>query len=203
MRFTNDETEKYTAVEGDVLICEGGYPGRAAIWNENYPIHFQKAIHRVRFYEPGRNRWFLYYLHSLALSGELKKHFTGTGIQHFTGEALARLPVPLPPLEVQDELTAALDDAFAATTRLESVYQTKIANLFELKQSILRKAFAGELIGPSTSSVQGKAESRERRAEGSSTGSGRCQREGKGTGGASGTRKVQAGGKGKTAGAVA
>lgn len=66
MRFLDDESPKFTAVKGDVLICEGGYPGRAAIWEEDYPIHFQKAIHRVRFHEPERNRWFVYYLHSSA-----------------------------------------------------------------------------------------------------------------------------------------
>ena len=29
MRFEDEERERYTAVKGDVLICEGGYPGRA------------------------------------------------------------------------------------------------------------------------------------------------------------------------------
>jgi type I restriction enzyme S subunit len=45
MRFEDSEYERYTAREGDLLICEGGYPGRAAIWQGNQPIHFQKAIH--------------------------------------------------------------------------------------------------------------------------------------------------------------
>lgn len=40
MPFLEDEKEKYTAIKGDVLICEGGYPGRAAIWQENYPAYF-------------------------------------------------------------------------------------------------------------------------------------------------------------------
>lgn len=40
MPFLPTEVEKYTAVKGDVLVCEGGYPGRAAIWDEDYPIYF-------------------------------------------------------------------------------------------------------------------------------------------------------------------
>ena len=32
MRFLPEESDRYTAIRGDVLICEGGYPGRAAIW---------------------------------------------------------------------------------------------------------------------------------------------------------------------------
>ena len=49
MRFEESEHEKYTAVVGDLLICEGGYPGRAAIWPGPGPIHFQKAIHQFEF----------------------------------------------------------------------------------------------------------------------------------------------------------
>ena len=96
MKFTAEEADRYTVVSGDLVICEGGYPGRAAIWSGDEPIYFQKAIHRVRFHEPERNRWFLYYLYAKDLDGTLASHFTGTGIQHFTGQALARLKVPIP-----------------------------------------------------------------------------------------------------------
>jgi type I restriction enzyme, S subunit len=54
MRFEKHEHERYAAKAGDVLICEGGYPGRAAIWLDETPMYFQKAVHRVRFYEPDR-----------------------------------------------------------------------------------------------------------------------------------------------------
>jgi type I restriction enzyme S subunit len=80
MPFLPTEADKYTAVKGDVLICEGGYPGRAAIWNEDYPIYFQKALHRVRFHERKLNKWFVYYLSVQDSSGQLKQHFSGTGI---------------------------------------------------------------------------------------------------------------------------
>src|SRR5207244_9041975 len=94
MPFLPTEKEKYTAVRGDVLICEGGYPGRAAIWDDDHPTYFQKALHRVRFYEPEHNKWFVYYLYAQDNSGELKRHFSGTGIQHFTGEALDGFELP-------------------------------------------------------------------------------------------------------------
>ena len=83
---------------GDVLICEGGYPGRAAIWTADTPIYFQKAIHRVRFREPARAKWLVYYLWLLDTSGELRNHFTGAGIQHFTGQALRRIKLRFPSL---------------------------------------------------------------------------------------------------------
>ena len=74
MRFEDDETERYSAVKGDLLVCEGGYPGRAAIWERDEPIFFQKAIHRVRFYVPQLAKWFLYFLYIKDATGELRNH---------------------------------------------------------------------------------------------------------------------------------
>jgi type I restriction enzyme S subunit len=145
MRFLEEETEKFTAVKGDVLICEGGYPGRAAIWDEDYPIHFQKAIHRVRFFEREHNKWFVYFLYVKDMSGELRGHFTGTGIQHFTGETLGRFELPIPPLPQLRKLIVQFDELSEETQRLESIYQQKVAALDELKQSLLHQAFSGEL----------------------------------------------------------
>ncbi|MFZ5502918.1 MAG: restriction endonuclease subunit S [Pseudomonadota bacterium] len=145
MPFLPSESDKYTAVKGDVLICEGGYPGRAAIWNEDYPVYFQKALHRVRFHEPEHNKWFLYYLYVQDMSGELKQHFSGTGIQHFTGEVLARFEIPLPPLQELRKAVTKFDELAEKTQRLESLCQRKLAALAELKKSLLHQAFTGAL----------------------------------------------------------
>lgn len=146
MPFLPEETGKYTAVNGDILICEGGaYPGRAAIWREDYPIFFQKALHRVRLRDPEYNEWFVYYLYAQEQSGKLEQHLTGTGIPHFTGKALAEFLIPLPP---KPQVRAAIDkiDALAEETRrLESIYRRKLQSLDELKQSLLHQAFTGQL----------------------------------------------------------
>jgi type I restriction enzyme, S subunit len=145
MPFLPNEAEKYTAIKGDVLICEGGYPGRAAIWNEDYPIYFQKALHRVRFHEPEHNKWFVYYLSVQDSSGQLKQHFSGTGIQHFTGEVLARFPIPVPPLPELRRAVEKFDDLHEQTQHLARIYEQKLAALDALKKSLLHQAFAGEL----------------------------------------------------------
>ena len=145
MPFLPGEEIKYTAVKGDVLICEGGYPGRAAIWERDDPVYFQKALHRVRFYEPEHNKWFVYYLYSQDASGELKNHFNGAGIQHFTGEGLAKYKVPLPPLSILRQYVTRFDNFRAETQRLESIYQRKLSELDALKKSILHHAFTGNL----------------------------------------------------------
>jgi type I restriction enzyme S subunit len=141
MPFLPAEAEKYTAVKGDVLICEGGYPGRAAIWEKDQPIYFQKALHRVRFHEPERNRWFLYYLLSRDLDGTLKNHFNGAGIQHFTGEALAKFEVPLPPLAEQQRIVGLLDEAFARLATAKANAEKNLQNARALFESHLQSVF--------------------------------------------------------------
>jgi type I restriction enzyme S subunit len=141
MRFLPQEEARYTAVEGDVLICEGGYPGRAAIWDKDEPIYFQKAVHRVRFHEPKRARWFLYYLYAKDLDGTLRSHFTGTGIQHFTREALAQLDIPLPPLVQQELIVELLDQAFDGSATITANSEKNIHNARSLFDSCLGSVF--------------------------------------------------------------
>jgi type I restriction enzyme S subunit len=158
MRFEDDEHDRYTAIKGDVLICEGGYPGRAAIWQGDKPIYFQKAIHRVRFREDQHNKWFLYFLYMADANNELRKHFTGTGIQHFTGQSLHEFRVPVPPMPIVRKHVERFDYLFDQIKSLEAIYRQKLADLAELKQAILQKAFAGELTAQPEKALQEAAE---------------------------------------------
>lgn len=86
MPFRADEVERCTAIKGDVLVCEGGYPGRAAVWNGEEPIYFQKALHRVRFHEADHNKWFVYFLYASDKSGSL----SGTSTERVSNTLRAR-----------------------------------------------------------------------------------------------------------------
>jgi type I restriction enzyme S subunit len=162
MRFLPGEEERYTAVKGDILICEGGYPGRAAIWDNDTPIYFQKALHRVRFHESQRGKWFLYYLYSKDLDGTLKKHFNGAGIQHFTGETLAAFEVPLPPLLEQQRIVRILDEAFDGIATAKANAEKNLQNaraLFEshLHREHLEKISLDELVDIKTGKLDANA----------------------------------------------
>ena len=147
MRFLPEEASRYTAVRGDVLICEGGYPGRAAIWDQDEPIYFQKALHRVRFHEPDRAKWFLYYLLSKDLDGTLKNHFNGAGIQHFTGEVLAKFQVPLPPLSEQQRIVVVLDEAFAGIATAKASAEKNLQNARAIFEARLQSVFSQHADG--------------------------------------------------------
>lgn len=141
MRFLPDEAAKYTAIKGDVLVCEGGYPGRAAIWDRDEPIYFQKALHRVRFHDPERARWFVYYLQSKDLDQTLRNHFNGAGIQHFTGEALAQFEIPLPPIPEQQRIVCILDQAFEAIATAKANTEKNLQNARAIFESHIEWVF--------------------------------------------------------------
>ncbi|HJU98991.1 MAG TPA: restriction endonuclease subunit S [Burkholderiaceae bacterium] len=109
MRFENHEEERYGIQDGDLIVCEGGEPGRCAIWQAVVPnMKIQKALHRIRV-KDGLDNYFLYYwfLHA-GQTGALEPFFTGSTIKHLTGKALTELRIPLPPVEVQHGMATVL-----------------------------------------------------------------------------------------------
>jgi len=120
MRFEDDELEEFAVRGGDVLICEGGEPGRAAVWDEREQnIYFQKAIHRVRLSKSVDPHFFVKTIHESANNGRLSAYFTGVTIKHFTGKGLSSFIVPLPPLAEQRRIVTKVDEVMAVCDRLE------------------------------------------------------------------------------------
>jgi type I restriction enzyme S subunit len=98
MRFEPHEVKKYGVMPGDIVMCEGGEPGRCAIWKDQVPgMMLQKALHRIRAHE-GLDPQFLYHcLSFMAKSGQLAGLFTGATIKHLPREKLITVAVLVPP----------------------------------------------------------------------------------------------------------
>ena len=60
MPFLENEMEKCTVRKGDLLVCEGGDIGRAAIWDFDTEIRIQNHIHKLRAYTELSNRFYYY-----------------------------------------------------------------------------------------------------------------------------------------------
>jgi type I restriction enzyme S subunit len=141
MPFEDSEFERYTAKTGDLVVCEGGYPGRSAIWSGE-PVFIQKALHRVRCHEPARAKWLMYFLFLSDLDGSLKAHFSGSGIQHFTGQVFRKLKVPLPPLAEQQRIVAILDEAFEGLALATANAEKNLKNARDILDSHIKVVFA-------------------------------------------------------------
>jgi type I restriction enzyme, S subunit len=69
----------------------------------------------------------------------------GVALTHFNTASVAHLPLPVPPLEEQEEIVRVLHDRFAAITRLEKEVSAANSALDVLDAAVLAKAFRGEL----------------------------------------------------------
>jgi type I restriction enzyme S subunit len=75
----------------------------------------------------------------------LEDQATGTTMNNLSNKTLAELRIRLPSKAKQESIIEMLRGLSQQTSNLESIYQQKLATLSELKQSLLRKAFSGEL----------------------------------------------------------
>lgn len=108
--FKDDEIDRYTVKYGDLLVCEGGDTGRAAIWDREEPILYQNALHRLRFKEDIDARFIMYNLWHKKQIGEIdNKYSKGVTILHLVKSALLSIPILLPPLSTQLSIVSELD----------------------------------------------------------------------------------------------
>ncbi len=143
MDFDEAARETFSLKEGDLLICEGGEPGRAAIWrNQLVECYYQKALHRGRpeptMAQPEYLLWLLWFL---SKHGGLSDHVTSATIAHLTGEKLKAMMIPLPPLTLQRKFAERLKTHEQLRLTLEHAVATQDA----LFASLQHRAFRGEL----------------------------------------------------------
>jgi type I restriction enzyme S subunit len=147
MRFEANEEERYGLRDGDVLVCEGGEPGRAAVWRgEPHGMRFQKALHRVRCNSSLLPDWLVNVLQANADSGLLSRYFTGSGIAHLTGVSLSRVPVPLPPIAEQQVLVERVEQLLAIADRIQSGVAVAENLTKRTSHAVLAKALRGGII---------------------------------------------------------
>ena len=148
MRFEESEYVRFGLKDGDLVICEGGEPGRCAVWRKELgqDMQIQKALHRVRFTDSMNSSFVQMYFELCASNRRLEKMFTGTTIKHLTGEKLARMAVPICSINEQARILLALESKFSEADQLDQTITTALQQAEALRQSILKKAFSGRLV---------------------------------------------------------
>jgi len=145
MQIEENEVDKYSLRKGDLVICEGGEPGRCAVWEKDDTIFYQKALHRVRFTDGSNPRFYMYYLWYAAQTGQLKPLFTGTGIKHLTGQSLVKVLVPKAERPVQNSLLNEIESRLSVCENIELIVDTTLQQVRAMRQSILKNSFKGDL----------------------------------------------------------
>jgi type I restriction enzyme S subunit len=147
MRFENDEVERFSLKKGDLVICEGGEPGRCAIWkSDNSSMMIQKALHRVRVSSAVDVKYVYHFLFYSATNGTLTKYFTGTTIKHLTGKELKKIEFPMPLPDEQQQIVQEIESRLSVCDKLEETITNSLKQAEPLRQSILKKAFEGKLL---------------------------------------------------------
>jgi type I restriction enzyme S subunit len=144
MDFNEREKEKFLLVRGDLLVCEGGEPGRAAIWNgDMQECYYQKALHRLRPKDERITNEFLAYW--MAFSFQLQNLYGVAGasstISHLPEVQLKALPMPRPERFEQDEMCDALRQLDGKISMLDR----KRVILTDLFRSLLHQLMTAQI----------------------------------------------------------
>ena len=118
MYFKNNELDKCSITKGDLLVCEGGDIGRAAIWNYDYNICIQNHLHRLRPKINGLCVFFYYYVFNYLKVNNMIGG-KGIGLLGLSSNALHKLHVPFPPLAEQTRIAAKIEELFHQLDMIE------------------------------------------------------------------------------------
>jgi type I restriction enzyme S subunit len=138
--LTEADKHRYRLRVGDLLVCEGGEIGRAAIWRGEAPeMYFQKALLRLRPRRGYDVRLMQAFLEYWARNSKLLNFATQTSIAHLPRQKLVSMPLPLPPLNVQSQIAEALMDADNLIAKTERLIAKKQA----IKQGMMQALLTG------------------------------------------------------------
>ncbi|BDI05306.1 restriction endonuclease subunit S [Sphaerotilus microaerophilus] len=146
MDIESSELTRYTVREGDLLVCEGGEVGRAAVVvDAGGTLGYQKALHRLRALTADEVPRFMYY--TLRFASKVGA-FSGEGqstIAHLTGEQLRKYRFPKPPIEEQCQIVTFLDTETTKLDALDIEAERAIRLLKARRAALIAAAVTGQI----------------------------------------------------------
>lgn len=145
MDFTPKEQVKFALEPGDLLVCEGGEPGRSAVWEGAIePCFYQKALHRIRPRDGRVDPYFLMFrLWYGSVTGEFSSSHRKSTIAHLPLERLSELRLALPPITDQRRIASLLRAAFSQADGARLAAQEQKEGADQLFSRTLASGFAG------------------------------------------------------------
>ncbi|OGF21215.1 hypothetical protein A2316_03065 [Candidatus Falkowbacteria bacterium RIFOXYB2_FULL_38_15] len=134
----------------DVLLTTRGTIGNIAVYNGNVLFENIRINSGMLIFRPNTKLIIPEYLFAIFQSGimktQIKKYVSGAAQPQLPIKTLVNFSIPVPKsISEQKSIVAKLDKLSAETKKLEAIYKQKLVDLEELKKSVLKKAFAGEL----------------------------------------------------------
>jgi type I restriction enzyme S subunit len=147
MDFKGEDLNRYSLISGDLLVCEGGEVGRAAVWQgELAECFYQKALHRLRARTERDLATFMFYmLHVCAKFGVFAGVEGKATFAHLPAETFRRYRFPFPPPEEQLSIVAFLDAAALKFDDLISEATRAIDLLQERRTALISAAVTGKI----------------------------------------------------------
>ncbi|MHB1241450.1 MAG: restriction endonuclease subunit S, partial [Gammaproteobacteria bacterium] len=135
------DMQRFRLRRGDLLVCEGGEIGRAAIWDD--PIaecYYQKALHRLRP-KCGYDIFLMMsFLQLWTSTNYLSNYVTQTSIAHLPKDKLEVVPLPRPAPTEQRAIAEALSDVDGLLVALDKLIAKKRA----IKQAAMQQLLTGK-----------------------------------------------------------
>ncbi|MGH3670665.1 MAG: restriction endonuclease subunit S, partial [Pseudonocardiaceae bacterium] len=141
------EIKELAVRSGDLMICEGGDVGRAAIYNGDPGRIFQNSVHRARPYQGSDVRYLKYLLTVLHGSGWLDIICNKATIAHLTVEKLGSLEIPQVSIDKQRRIADFLDTETARMDQLRATREQQLLLLDEREVSWRGQLFAKSWSG--------------------------------------------------------
>ena len=157
MALSKDEQARFLLQQGDLMVCEGGEPGRCAIWgSRSCEMYYQKALHRVRCASDSLEvEYCAIVVEYFVRARLLESKMTGTTIKHLPARNLERMLVPLPSLVEQRRIAARVAELMPLVEQygaLEDEREALDAGLADrLRKSVLQEAVQGRLAAQDAS----------------------------------------------------
>jgi type I restriction enzyme S subunit len=142
-----NEMKRFELNSGDLIMSCSGTMGKIAIVPENIKKGIiNQALLKLSPSKKVSNEFLKLWMQSESFQNSLKEYAGGAAIQNVASVAILKnIEIPLPDIAIQKNIVQKVQGFSAETQKIEAVYQKKIADMEELKKSVLHKAFSGEL----------------------------------------------------------
>lgn len=139
------EIFKSRLTPGDLAIVRSGAPGTTCVIPNSLPVANCSDLVIARPSEKLNSSFGCIFMNSNVAKTNVSKNRVGIAQQHFNVGSMKKMPIHLPPISEQQEIVRRVEQLFAYADTVEKQVNNALVRVNSLTQSILAKAFRGEL----------------------------------------------------------